>query len=54
MERTKEEIEDLIRRVADCALNGLSKYFGMSYKQGVYETARWILGEIDDHPYPEE
>ena len=54
MQRTKEEIAALIKEVADPAINGPSRFFGMSYEQGVYETARWILGETDDYPYPEE
>ena len=51
--KSKEQIEALIKKVEDSAVNGPSKFFGMSYEQGVYETARWLLGETDDDPFPE-
>jgi len=48
VERTAEEIEELLKA---CEKSGSeSRYFGMTYEQGISEGIRWIIGDTEDYP----
>ena len=50
-EPTKAEQYDLLNQCAEAADAGESKYFGMTYEQGVEAAIRWMQG---DGPHPLE
>lgn len=47
--RTEKEINDLIDKCADAAMNG-TKFSGMSYEEGIRAGIEWVLGLSDEHP----
>lgn len=51
---TRTEIDDVLNRLAEKIDAGGTRYFNMTYEQGVEEGIRWALGETDDNPYEEE
>jgi len=53
LERTSEEIDEVLNRAADAMDNG-SQVPGMSYEQGVHDAIQWAIGNYDDNPMPEE
>ena len=46
--RSKEEIQVILSKIDPLAP---SKYFGMTYEQGVDEALQWVLGDIDDSDF---
>lgn len=51
--RTDEEIWDLLNQCSYAENEGVSKYPGMSYEQGIKAAIEWITGDINDHPINE-
>ena len=54
VERTDEEVNDLLNEVKDRINEGGSRFPGQTYEEGIREALMWVFGEYDDHPYPEE
>ena len=50
--RTKEEIDDLLNRCVESEETGESKYFGMTYEQGIKAAIEWLY-EDGDNPLDE-
>jgi len=46
--RTKEEIQAVLNKLDPTAP---SKYFAMTFEQGVDEALMWALGDIDDSDF---
>ena len=46
---TNDQIEDAIAD-AEEAMDGDSKWPGLTYEQGVAEALRWALGQTNLHP----
>lgn len=47
--RTRDEIDDLLQQCAEAIDAGRSKYFGMSYEQGIEAAIQWLT-EGGEHP----
>jgi len=54
VERTDDEINDVLNDVSHRINEGGSRYPGMSYENGIEEALQWVLGKSDDHPYKDE
>lgn len=52
--RTDKEIDNLRNAVSIKIGKGGTQYGGMTYEQGIDEAIRWLVGETEEHPYPEE
>ncbi len=52
--KSDEEINDLIQRCMDAESAGTTKYFGLTYEQGVKSALDWVTGNDDIHPLDEE
>lgn len=52
IERTDEEIDELLDKVVDAFNNG-TNFPGMSYEQGIMEAIQWLTGQSDDNPLSE-
>ena len=52
--KSDEEINDLIQRCMDAEAKGTTKYFGLTYEQGVKVALDWVTGNDDIHPLDEE
>jgi hypothetical protein len=52
--RTNEEIDDVLNRCNEKVDEGGSRFFGMTYEQGIVAGIDWLLGNTDDHPYDDE
>ncbi len=50
IKRTEEEIDEEINNASDQIEQGGTKWFGMTYEQGVDAALRWVLGHTDDKP----
>lgn len=50
IKRSDEEIDAVLNKVADQTDQGGTKYFGMSYEQGVAEGINWITGNQEENP----
>lgn len=50
IERTEDEISDVLNRAADAEEFGTSDYPGMTYEQGIKAFAEWLFGETEDNP----
>ncbi len=46
--KTKLEIEKILENLP---ADGISKFFGMTYEQGIEETLRWVLEEMPDDEF---
>lgn len=46
--KTQSEIEKIL---GNLPTDGTSKFFGMTYKQGIEEALRWALEEIPDEEF---
>lgn len=51
--RTQSQIDEQMGKAAAGWENG-SQYPGMSYEEGVMEGIKWVLGETNDVPMPDE
>lgn len=52
--RDQSRIDDILNEVSDQIDKGGSRFPGMSYEDGVDAALRWVTGDMDDHPYPEQ
>lgn len=52
LQKTQEEIDDLVNQCAESEETGRNKYPGMSYEQGIKAAIDWLLdtGMDGDHP----
>lgn len=51
--RTDEEIDTLQSDVTRHIDEGLTRFPGQSYEEGIAATIAWLRGDTDDHPFPE-
>lgn len=51
VERSNEEIDELLNRCADAESDGKSQYPGMTYEQGMLAGIEWLLGVTDEPPF---
>ena len=49
---TQDEIDEVLNQCAEAADSGESKFWGMSYEQGVEAAIRWLT-EGDQNPMAE-
>jgi hypothetical protein len=54
IKRSNEEIDDLLNQCAEAEDRGDSRFFGMTYEQGIKCALEWVLGELEEYPLPEE
>jgi len=54
LEKTEEEVDDIVNRCGEQESKGGSKWPGMTYEQGVRAALDWIVGWSDDHPLDDE
>jgi hypothetical protein len=52
--RSEEELYALMNKALDAIDDGVSKYPGMSYEQGVRDALEYALGDADEDPLSEE
>lgn len=52
--RDSVEIDEQLNDALDVIDTGRSRFPGMSYEQGVEAALRWVTGDSDDEPMPEE
>jgi hypothetical protein len=50
---TTEQIDEQLNKALDQMDKGGSKFFGMTFEEGVDQTIRWMRGEIEDAPMDE-
>ena len=50
MTRDNKEIREIIDWATDSISKGASKFFGMSYEEGVRDALEWAVGDIDERP----
>jgi hypothetical protein len=50
--RSEKEIDEVMNKAAEAMDNG-SKFFGMSYEDGVRETIEWLRGDSEESPMEE-
>lgn len=50
IERTDQEIYDLLDECSEAENNGNSQYPGMSYEQGIKAGIEWVTGNVNEHP----
>lgn len=53
LERSKEEIDNVVNDAHENIDEGSSRWPGMTYEQGVANALQWVTGENDDHPFEE-
>lgn len=51
---TQQEINDVLNDVQDAQDEGIRRWPGMSYEDGVVAALRWVNGDEPMHPYEEE
>ncbi len=51
--RNAEEVNEVLNEAMETEDSGVSRFPGMSYEQGMTAAVQWLLGDSDDHPYPE-
>ncbi len=49
IQRSDDEINDLLNICSDQINEGESKFSGMSYEQGIEAGIQWVTGEIDEN-----
>ena len=49
-----EEAEEELNAAMQANIEGLNKWPGMTYTQGIEAALAWVLGERDEKPYTEE
>lgn len=54
IKRTRQEIDEQIGLALEQIEKGHSKYFGMTYEEGVDNALRWVLGDSNDAPMSED
>jgi len=53
MNRTEEEINDVLNRCIESEETGVSQWPGMTYEQGVKAALEWVQG-YGEHPLEDE
>lgn len=53
-DRTKDEIDDVLSDVLVQIGEGGSRFPGMTYEEGVQAALQWVIGDTEEHPYPED
>lgn len=53
-ERTQEEIHRQVELANEQIDQNTSKYFGMTYEEGVRDALEWMTGELDEKPMEDE
>lgn len=51
--RDENEVWDVLNECTKQIDEGGSRFAGMSYEEGVLSAIRWLIGDTDEHPYPE-
>jgi len=54
VKRSTEEINDVLNRCNEKVAEGGSRFFGMTYEQGVIAGIDWLIGNCEGHPYDDE
>jgi hypothetical protein len=54
IKRTDAEINKVMDDCAGSIDEGIRRYPGMTYEEGVYEALKWITGQTEDNPYEDE
>lgn len=52
--RTDKEITALLDEVTRSSDQGVTRFPGMSYEEGIAAVITWLWEDSQDHPYPEE
>lgn len=52
--RTQEEIDELLNECNEQTTEGVSKFPGMSYEEGIIEVLRWLSEKNVTQPMEEE
>lgn len=47
VERSQEEIDELLNRCVEAEETGESAYPGMSYEQGIKAAIEWLVEDLD-------
>lgn len=54
IERTDDEIDEVINKCCDSEDDGKSAWPAMSYEQGVKAALLWVTGQHNDNPMEDE
>jgi len=54
LSRTDEEIDTLMNEVGVNVDQGVSRFPGQTYEEGVAAAIAWLCGDTDDYPFPED
>ena len=54
MEPTTDEMEEQLVKALEQNAKGGSRWFGMTYEQGVENALRWVMGETESKPMEDE
>jgi len=49
IKRTQKEIEDVLNQAGECVNSGQSKFWGMSYEEGLREMYYWLTEDEPEH-----
>lgn len=52
--RTDEEINTVCEDAQRMVDEGLTRFPDRSYEEGLLAGIDWVVGDTDNHPYPEE
>ena len=50
LQRSGNEIDELINVTTDGENDGTLKFPGMSYESGIKTALEWVIGEREEHP----
>jgi len=50
VDKSSDQIDDLLNRCVDAKEEGVSKYPGMTYEEGVEAGILWVTGQTNDDP----
>lgn len=50
VERTDQEVDDVLDKATKQGEAGCTRWPGMSYEQGVEAAIRWLIGHDEDNP----
>ena len=51
--RTQKQIDKLLEKCLDAEERGESKFFGMTFEQGIRYAIRWLMDKNAPHPLEE-
>lgn len=54
LERSNEEIDELLNQCMESEETGRSQYSGMTYEQGIQAAIRWLTEKDQSHPLDED